>query len=86
MTLFLPPLAGRQRTAPLHRPRQRQRRPAYLDEAPPWLDPHVDVDAARPAGLRPRYKAKLIKKSLYLHGHRAYIGPYHAGLRIKVYA
>src|SRR5574341_1246349 len=52
--LLLPPLARRQLwRSPLHRARQRHRRPPHLVEPPAPLDAHVHVHPARPRRLRP---------------------------------
>ena len=54
VALLLPPLRGRERgRAALDLARQRERGAAHLGERPARLDAHVDVHAARAAGLRP---------------------------------
>ena len=66
--LLFPPLGGGQlRGAALHGPRQRQCRATNLREAPARLDPHVDVHAARAAGLGPAGQPVLLEHGLDLH-------------------
>ena len=51
-------LAGR---AALDLPGERERGPPHLGEAPPRLDPHVDVQAVAARGLRPAGHAQLVE-------------------------
>ena len=61
MPLFLPPLARRQiGCALLDLARERERRAPHLAEGPAPLDAHVDVDAARPGGLRPAGEPEVV--------------------------
>src|SRR5256885_1328870 len=54
LPLFFPPLAGRElRCAPFHFPSQGQRRPAHLVKAPPPLDAHEEMHAARACSAAP---------------------------------
>ena len=76
MALLLPPPRGRdRRRPPLHVPGQRQRRAPDLRVRPARLDPHVDVDPARPGRLRPAGEADRLERLAADHGHVAHLRP-----------
>ena len=45
---------------------------------------HVDVHAARAAGLRPAAKPSFLQQRFHLHRDTAHVGPLDAGPRIEV--
>jgi hypothetical protein len=71
-------------TLALHLARQRQRGPAHLDVVALGLDPDVDVDCARAAGLREPGQAVVVQHLAHAHRHLAHLGEAHLGGRIKV--
>ena len=85
MALLLPPLRRRERRhAALDLARQRERRASHLREAPARLDPHVDVHAARAAGLGPAPEPELLEQRLHLERDAAHVVPHDARRRVEV--
>ena len=83
--LLLPPFRRRQRRrAPLDLARERQRGAPHLGERPALLDAHVDVHAARAAGLWPAAKAQLLEERLHLHRDAPHVVPLDARRRIEI--
>ena len=83
--LLLPPFrAGDGGRAPLDRSRQSQRRATHLGEGPSRMNPHIDVHAARPAGLGPSAKAHLFEQRLHLERDRAHVRPTDARAGIEI--
>jgi hypothetical protein len=75
VALLLPPLARRERRAPLDLAGQGQRGAAHLGERPRGLDPDVDVHALRPARLRVAAQLMLLQHVAHDHRDLAHISP-----------
>ena len=83
--LFLPPLGrGQLGCPPLDLPRHRDGGAAHLAELPARLDPGVDVDAARPGGLRPAGQPEIRQHIPGHQGHVPDLRPFDARHRVQV--
>jgi hypothetical protein len=82
--LFPPFRSGQGGRAPFDRSRQSERRATHLVEGPSWINPHIDVDPTRPAGLGPATKAHLVQQRLHLERHCAHVRPTDARTRIEI--
>src|SRR5579875_1882962 len=85
VALLLPPFgAGQRRGAALDFARERQRGPAHLVEGPARMNSHIDMHAARTAGLGPSLQSGLLQQRFHFQRHQAHVGPGYPGARIEI--
>jgi hypothetical protein len=83
---LLPPRRrGQLRHPPLDLPGQGQRRPANVRELPGGLDPNVDVDPPRAAGLGESDQVVFVEDLAARQRHPPDVGERHAGHRVQVH-
>src|SRR5919106_5302494 len=85
VALLFPPFAGGEPGGALFDlARERERRAAYLVEAPAPLDAHADMHAARARGLGPAGQVEVVQDGSSDLGGLFYLSPFDAGDRIEV--